>query len=189
MNENSIIIDNSFISIEKQSFIKNLLIDSGSFPWLLNLKTNDYLNKNKDTFQFTHPFFMNEEICSEYYPVVFELFNSFLIKHNIKCSKIIRAKANLTTKNENLESQEPHIDTNVPHKVFLYYVNTSDGDTIFYKDDIDLSMPVRRHEDLSIHEKVSPEIGKAINFNGLIYHSASNPKNNDLRAVINITYL
>lgn len=183
------IVDENFISSDFKNQIEDLLIKSGSFPWLLNLKTNDYLNQNNDTFQFTHPFFMDGQICSSYYNIIANLFNSFLNKHNITCSKIIRAKANLTTKNIDLPSQEPHIDTDINHKVFLYYVNNSDGNTIFYRNNVDVSRPIRKVEDLNILESVSPSKGKAICFDGLTYHSASNPKINDLRAVINIAYI
>lgn len=189
MKTSFLISDDEFISPEMQSHIENVFLNSGSFPWLLNLRTNDYLDKNNDTFQFTHPFFMDEEICSEYYPVAINLFNSFLNKHGLSCSKLIRAKANLTTKNNELECQEPHIDTDIEHKVFLYYINDSDGDTIFYKDDVDLSSPVKEKQNLLIDKRVSPLKGRAVVFDGMTYHSASNPKINNLRAVINIAYI
>ena len=136
------IIDDNFLSEENKKNIYNTLISSGEFDWHLNLKTNNYLEKTKDTFQFTHAFFMNDQVTSSYYNLAMNLFNDFLIKHNLKCFKIIRAKANLTTKNKEIDHLEPHVDTNIPHRVFLYYVNDSDGATIFYKDPFDPLNPI-----------------------------------------------
>ena len=183
------IVDDAFLTKEKQQEIYNLLISSGNFEWFLNLKTNNFLNKKNDTFQFTHSFFIDNEAISPHYNLIMNIFNEFLNKHDLKCTKIIRAKANLVTKNMDINHLEPHIDTDIPHKVFLYYVNNSDGSTVFYKDPVNLSMPIRSELDLEVGEEVLPLMGRAINFDGLTYHSASSPKNNDFRVVINITYL
>lgn len=189
MTLSNVIIDDNFLSQSKQDELLHLFISSGIFNWHLNLKTNDYINKDRDTFQFTHSFFMNGESQSEYYNLVMGVFNDFLNKHNLKCTKIIRAKANLSIKNNKVEHLEPHIDTNIPHKVFLYYINDSDGPTIFYSDKVDELKPIRAENDLIKNKEVNPLKGRAINFDGLTYHSASSPKHNDFRAVINIAYL
>ena len=69
----------------------------------------------------------------------------------------------------------PHVDIYLPHWVFLYYVNDSEGDTVFYNDSGD---EIKR---------VSPKKGRVAFFNGEIYHSATKPKSQS-RAVININF-
>jgi hypothetical protein len=70
---------------------------------------------------------------------------------------------------------EPHTDQDSPHLVFLYYVNDSDGDTIFYDSNQD------------ILKRVSPKKGRIILFNGLIPHSGSSPSKST-RILININF-
>ena len=70
----------------------------------------------------------------------------------------------------------PHVDMLSPHWVLLYYVNDSDGDTILYN---------KNKEEI---KRVSPKKGKAIFFDGSIYHSAGIPKNSH-RAVINFNFI
>jgi hypothetical protein len=70
---------------------------------------------------------------------------------------------------------KPHNDLIIPHMVCLYYVNDSDGDTIFYNDNG------------SILKKVSPKKGRIALFDGSIKHSAGQPTKNE-RIVINICF-
>ena len=70
----------------------------------------------------------------------------------------------------------PHIDTDTPHWVCLYYVNNSDGDTVFYKDD-----------KITEIRRVSPKKGRIAFFDGSIYH-ASTPSETKSRAVINFNF-
>ena len=70
---------------------------------------------------------------------------------------------------------KPHTDLTIPHMVCLYYVNDSDGDTIFYNDNG------------SILKKVSPKKGRIALFDGSIKHSAGQPTKNE-RIVINICF-
>lgn len=104
-----------------------------------------------------------------------------------------------------------HTDCIEPHLVSLYYVNDSDGDTIFFDrtldefldephirreiENIDYSLPtsagpleiVDRHIDKSsfkIIKRVTPKKGRMVFFNGYRYHSAARPSSG-YRIVIN----
>ena len=74
---------------------------------------------------------------------------------------------------------DPHVDLDYNHIVFLYYVCDSDGDTILFNQDKNFS---------KIEKQVTPEQGKLLVFNGKIWHTAQQPKNN-IRCVINIDLL
>jgi hypothetical protein len=78
------------------------------------------------------------------------------------------------------EYKDAHVDLRdndnnpYPHTVALYYVNDSDGDTVFFDKD----------KETIIH-RVPPKKGRLLLFDGTIFHGAGVPKKN-VRAVINI---
>ena len=68
-----------------------------------------------------------------------------------------------------------HTDLDFPHYVCLYYVNDSDGDTIFYDNNKE------------IIKKISPKKGRVVLFDGDIFHTASIPSKN-IRCVVNFDF-
>jgi hypothetical protein len=187
------IIDDNFLTKKEQEDIYNV-ISSSNVPWYLYQKTstvkeNKYMmlsdSKTKETFQFTHTLRGNNEIFSDLYDYIHNnLFMKFLEKHNIKCEKIVRAKFNLVSSINEDVYQSPHVDVSYPHKVFLYYVNDSDGDTIIFNEKYDGT-----NKTLTVMDKINPEMGKAILFDGLTYHAPSAPKNSPYRLVVNIAFI
>ena len=79
--------------------------------------------------------------------------------------------------NNGMPIHPPHTDLDFPHWVCLYYVNDSDGDTIFFKDDQKTKI-----------KSVSPKKGRIVFFDGSIYHSSSVPTKHH-RIVVNINFL
>jgi hypothetical protein len=71
----------------------------------------------------------------------------------------------------NLEHYAPHTDLPFDHWVVLYYVNDSDGDTVFF-------------DNGHIVKSVSPKRGRAVLFNGNILHGGGIPKSNP-RSIVN----
>lgn len=63
-----------------------------------------------------------------------------------------------------------------PHLACLYYVNDTDGDTIFFNQD-----------KTTIIKKVAPKKGRVVIFDGSICHSSSTPTKN-VRSVINFNF-
>jgi len=66
--------------------------------------------------------------------------------------------------NTDLKYHDPHVDLNFPHTSLIYYVNDSDGDTVFFQPDYK-----------TIYTSVTPKKGRCVVFNGLIPHSAGIP--------------
>ena len=81
-----------------------------------------------------------------------------------------------------------HVDANIPHTVFLYYLNDSDGDTVILDKKYDTLHQsfLDRDYDYSndIAEKVSPKKGRVVIFDGFHYHAAGIPQT-DARCVLN----
>jgi 2OG-Fe(II) oxygenase superfamily len=57
--------------------------------------------------------------------------------------------------------EDKHVDYNFPHLVLLYYVNTTDGDTILYDNNNEIA------------ERISPKRGRCVLFDGLTLHASS----------------
>jgi hypothetical protein len=84
------------------------------------------------------------------------------------------ARAFLQTPSPGLIHNDPHVDGPYPHTVLLYYVNDSDGDTVFFDSE----------DKTKIIERVTPKRGRVLLFDGSMYH-ASCPPSNGYRSVVN----
>tara|TARA_Y100000004_G_C8844700_1_gene382026 strand:- start:60 stop:608 length:549 start_codon:yes stop_codon:yes gene_type:complete len=167
-------LDNDYVN-EIEKVLSN---EYEYFPWYLRKTVNlkDGLkvkNKTIDSFVFTHVFYVDEKVNSNYYDDVINILNESKIKY----SKIDRIKANLTTNiTKNTKKNFNNIHTDLPDNnsmTLLYYVNNSDGDTIFFD------------KKLKEIKRITPKKGRAVLFNSNIFHTAQNPIKNDFRIVIN----
>jgi len=78
-----------------------------------------------------------------------------------------------------VDDDTPHIDLDEGerHIVVLYYVVTSDGDTIIYNE--------RTESDVyTVKQKVTPKQGRVVIFDGGLYHTAQQSLN-QIRCVVN----
>lgn len=158
------------------------LICSEQFPWYFNTNTvgNDIgrvsSENNFEGFQFVHGLYRDHVPQSGFFndivPVLtdikemqFEFFN--------------RIKLNLNLRSHTEYVHLPvHVDTHNPkYTSMIYYVNDSDGDTLFFDNNN------------TIIERVTPEKGKVIFFKSNIPHAAQNPIKNEKRIIINFTGL
>jgi len=85
-----------------------------------------------------------------------------------------------------------HVDQYEPHYSIIYYINDSDGDTIFYNDTLGDQFTnwmdlLGKDKDLSYWselKRVSPKKGRIVIFDGRIFHRSSYPTIQD-RYIIN----
>lgn len=84
----------------------------------------------------------------------------------------------------------PHVDgvRSFAYNAAVYYVNDSDGDTVFFKENTNEISPNNIKENMSIYKTVPPKKGRLVVFNGNIYHSSGKPKN-DIRCIINYNFI
>lgn len=192
------IIDDNFLTNDEIANLQNIMYaDSNSrFPWFYAPSTNIDRQDGgvisnemvKDSAQFVHVGMSNSEKISPFADEGKWLLEKFCKKNNIKIENIIRVKANLITKDcESTGYHLPHIDFDSPHLVFLYYVNDSDGDTVFFNERYS-SWGKFDSDNIHTAGKISPKAGRAVVFDGLQYHASSSPILNDFRCVININF-
>ena len=104
--------------------------------------------------------------------------------------KVYRAKANLLLPNNGLKETDhhsPHADMTTSEGSYfsmIYYVNESDGDTLFFDKTIDGKTSIDP-ESISIIHRETPKKNKLIIFDSDQLHCSSNPRFGTGRSVIN----
>jgi hypothetical protein len=189
---NEIFVIDNVIPKKYQDEIENVL--TGQFPWYFyseavykDLSNKPQSENAKTTPILVHNFSDKEGIVSEYFNIIRPLLYYVEEKVGIDFKTIYRAKANLLMPKTNYEKKNhsfPHVDQLFPHLTLLYYVNDSDGNTFFFDKKYDETKVVSEVE-LKVFEQIEPKKGRAILFDGLMYHASSNPINSDKRIVLN----
>ena len=152
-----------FLDEENFKKLHKIMLDQ-KFPWYFN----DSKSKEKDNdYQFVHIFFYEEKILSPYWNYIVPILN------HLNVEKILRIKANLTTKTDINRKSEMHVDVNVPSsKTAVYYLNTNNGGTLFQNG-----------------KKISSEANKIIIFDSHQKHCGIHCTDKNIRLVINFNYL
>lgn len=194
MNSDIIVLDDflpqAFVERYHQKVIAN------DFKWFYldnitrNMSPREYNSKGiewGETDGLSHSIFHDNEWYDPYWCLQYSVFicEAMSQKTGIDYNTLYRMKINQTLSKGKELVNMPHIDNTHPHIVLLYYVNDSDGDTILYDKLWD-----PRHDntdvELNVLERVAPKAGRAVIFNGLRYHSSTNPINCKKRIVLNI---
>jgi hypothetical protein len=143
---------------------------------------------------------------------IFPLILEACDKINFNVEQTLFSRSFLTTPIPSSDSiyDHIHVDLIEPHLVSLYYVNDSDGDTVFFDkciddyfdrpdiksalDNVDFSKPgpgpleivdsLVDKSEFKIYKTVTPKKGRMVFFNGYRYHTSTRPSNGH-RIVIN----
>jgi len=93
-----------------------------------------------------------------------------------------------------------HIDSPEPHISIIYYVSDSDGDTIIYKNPLDMDNDshwtepnkygfqdpiVPTFDSVVEKQRVSPKKGRVLVFDGLLWHTSNQPNESNRRVILN----
>lgn len=171
------IIDN-FLS---KSYHEELLalMDSPNFDWYYNSNISyENVESGLDEFGFTHVFWdadgarMNATTAF-WKPSLLQMMDA------LNAKTILRSRGDMTLYCNTESIHAPHVDFTTPHISSVFYVNDSDGDTIFYNGDQDK---------LEVLKRVSPKANRLVFFDGLILHTGSSPKKHKNRIIINSNF-
>lgn len=183
----------NFLPKEQQDFVESI-IDENQIQWYMcEDKTGTmpfhYMKKDGDKntaeyYQFVHMFMDNNEIISPWFEAVEPILAAIEEKTGEKVQQIFRIKANLQPMAPWMSDDAyntPHIDVvDREHKVLLYYVCDSDGDTRMLN-------KLGSNQYKTTH-RVSPKKGRAILFDGG-WHAGRHPKHHPYRIVVNVDFI
>lgn len=187
-----ITIVDDFIHPEYQDYLEKFML-SNSFPWYVNCSTvkedseTVYPDKKAvDSYYLFHTFISMGELNSNFYNYIAPIAFHLTAKTGLKTDNPLNIRANLSTQDNNFVKgfnyRPPHVDVAEDNYITaIYYVNDSDGDTIFFKAPVD-------GQPLEIDQKVSPKKGRMVFFDSKTYHSGEPPIKNDKRCLINYNF-
>jgi hypothetical protein len=181
-----------FIDLNYQEQIKNVLMgeeefNGGFFPWYyVRDITDGYKENSQGRAGLSHVYVNYEEdsdtidITSDHHGLFLPLLRHACHTLNIKNAEIIQGRSFLQFP-LNLKSKEddtPHVDLlRTDFFVVLYYVCDADGDTVIYNE--------REESDkYTVNQRVTPKQGRAVLFDGGLYHTAQQCTNK-IRCVVN----
>lgn len=184
---NDVYIFDDIVDKEYQNKIKDLAF-GGNFSWYLvedvSVKGNPYQKRPG----FKHNFISaDKKIRSDYHSDMMPIILSSLNKINFKHKEITLGRAFLQLP-LNLQDRHivdtPHVDSDSPHLVVLYYLIDNEASTIIYENKFEGYDKRPEMKDLKIKAKVKPKQGRVVIFNGLLWHTAEQPEYNN-RCIIN----
>ena len=100
--------------------------------------------------------------------------DEYLNRTNQKIVALHRMRLGFLLNNSTYDHNNKHVDYTFPHKVALYYLNDSDGDTILWDDEVET--------------RVTPRKGRMCVFDGAIPHASSCPKEYSTRIVLTYNF-
>lgn len=92
--------------------------------------------------------------------------------------QIVRVRSDMTMYNPNKYRHNLHTDFSQEHMTAIFYMNTSDGNTLLYD---------RDGEDLI--QEIEPLENRLVIFDGLMQHTGHSPSKNKTRVLINMNFM
>ncbi|MEK9696028.1 MAG: TIGR02466 family protein [Candidatus Poseidoniales archaeon] len=184
VNAGEIVVIDDFVPAHVQDDIEQQMNDP-SFPWKSSASSIGWFNPwQKDYTENTPSVYDTPQMCN----VDLQDITSLLIDPNcFEGHELVRTKANLKYPYEHF------VDHSVPHSdgfgfgvVGLYYVNESDGDTVFFNEKV--QHPDDDYVTPTIRQRIAPKKGTMVFFHKGLLHAAGNPSKYARRIVINFNF-
>jgi len=186
------IIDN-FLS---KTYFKTIseLVSGPDFEWShLNItynKRTDYpepphLNDYGFSYCFWHEKFGLRKTTHSHFivPLLYQILDV------TDCDFILRARADMVTWSKEDHIYPAHTDFPFPHTASVFYINESDGDTIFYNVKPEDVPKDKNYKDLEEYDRVSPIPNRLVIFDGELLHTGCSPTKHKNRILINSNYI
>ena len=125
--------------------------------------------------------------------VVQDKYQENLTTHSLFELQPIRIKCTMLLNNNKVKSKEYHNTIHTDNRFTnsysgIYYVNDSDGDTIIYNEQWSETM-TERPKKLTEKIRIKPKKNQFLMFDGLYYHTSTNPIESEKRMVVNMNFL
>lgn len=149
----------------------------------------DFFTNERTSGYYCPLFYQGNSEFQNVMPWCYQILDNMTERTGVKVNELIRIQANLLYQNPSKTFNEnswnsAHVDNQAEHKVLLYYVNTCDGDTFMFNERCGETF-----DKLTIKQRVTPEMGRAILFDGHQYHASSNPIKSFKRYAINFNFV
>ena len=175
INKGGILVIDDFIDKDYQEKIKHNLMGDTDFPWYyIDDVTAAYEDDNQGRPGLSHVYVEHHddgscEIISDFHDLFLPLLNKACEVLEVSKASIVQGRSFLQfpLNLDSCDDDTPHIDLDEGkrHIVVLYYVVTSDGDTVIYNE--------RTESDTyTVKQKVTPKQGRVVIFDGGLYHTA-----------------
>ena len=175
IDKGGILVIDDFIDKDYQEKIKDNLMGDNDFPWYyIDDVTAAYEEGNQGRPGLSHVYVEHNEdntseIISEFHELFLPLLNKACQVLQVPRAYIVQGRSFLQfpLNLNSIDDDTPHIDLDEGdrHIVVLYYVVTSDGDTVIYNQ--------RTESDVyTVKQKVTPKQGRVVIFDGGLYHTA-----------------
>jgi len=105
------------------------------------------------------------------------------------CEYIWRARADMVTWSKEDFIHPAHTDFLFPNTASVFYINESDGDTIFYNIKPEDVPKDKDYKDLKEYDRVSPKANRLVIFDGDLLHTGCSPTKHKIRILINSNYI
>ena len=187
------VIDNFLTKSYHKELVE--LLDSANFPWYYNshisYETGKSPHGDNRLYEtgFSHMFWDNRtggQRDSSYSwfwkPALYKIMD--VVNNDF----IIRSRGDMTMYTHQLFEHDPHIDFSFPNISTVYYVNDSDGDTIFYNEKAKQYDDIKAFSKLNEVERVSPKANRLVVFEGDTIHTGSSPNKHKNRIIINSNF-
>ena len=187
------------IPISYQNDIESL-INSDTFPWYHQLKiANDYPDDAAvydDKYVHLTPGLTHIVLFENNVQQLYNFFRPMIYfleqKENIQVEKFLRIRIRRTLQAVGHTEEMynlPHCDLIgvEPFKTLVYYVEDSDGDTIFF-DKYNIGANTSKQK-LNVIGRNTPKKGNAVFFDGNQYHAGNNPIKYEKRTIINFDFI
>ncbi len=184
VNAGEIVVIDDFVPAHVQDQIEHQMNDP-SFPWTASASSIGWFNPwQKDYTKNTPSVYDTPQMCNGDLQDI----TSLLISPDyFEGHELVRTKANLKYPYEHF------VDHSVPHSdgfgfgvVGLYYVNESDGDTVFFNEKV--QHPDDDYVTPTIRQRIAPKKGTMVFFHKGLLHAAGNPSKYARRIVINFNF-
>jgi len=166
-----------------------------SFPWFYSHNISTGMEKSTgmenaiDSTAFAHKVFGKwENQKSLAYDAFLPLVDR-IEDHLESTHELIRLRAVLTNYQHGFSSHNynlPHVDYPCKHISAVYYLNETDGDTWifdqYYQGKIDPTT-------YTVKQRITPKPNRLLIFDGLQYHTASNPVTHNTRLIANLNFI
>ena len=179
------IIDN-FLTKSYYQYILELLT-SPNFGWnYISDITGGSQSLQFNNYGFAHKFIHEERgPISEYAEFMRPLL--YQILDITDCDYILRARADMVTWSGKEDFIHPaHNDYSFPNTAAVFYINETDGDTIFYNAK---RTDVADYKNLKEYDRVSPKANRLVIFDGDLLHTGCSPIKHKNRIIINSNYI